>query len=174
MMIDPARLRADGERLIGDEAAPILELEGECDVRVESPVHYDLWAQPISGRKLLVRGTLGVDIRLICSRCAEPFRYTASDTAFEYYRELKGNESVDLTPHIREAILLRFPSHPLCRPLCKGLCIRCGANLNDGPCGCCAPPEAPGWRALTGLTIQEGAEDGCSQEKGIEVSNSDA
>jgi hypothetical protein len=27
---------------------------------------------------------------------------------------------------------------------------------------------------LTGLTIQEGAEDGCSQEKGIEVSNSDA
>ena len=31
------------------------------------------------------------------------------------------NDSVDLTPHIREDILLAFPQHPLCKAGCKGL-----------------------------------------------------
>ena len=41
------------------------------------------------------------------------------------------------------ALLLEFPLVPLCDEECKGLCPTCGANLNEGPCGC-APAEGDG------------------------------
>jgi len=44
--------------------------------------------------------------------------------------------TVDLTDEIRDSLLLEVPMKPLCRPECAGLCTRCGANLNQGPCGC--------------------------------------
>ena len=41
---------------------------------------------------------------------------------------------VDLDESVREAALLARPMAPLCRPDCKGLCPRCGADWNEGPC----------------------------------------
>ncbi len=64
---------------------------------------------------------------------------------------LAGRDSVDLTEDIREAIILAFPGYPVCRPDCKGLCSRCGKNLNRGACGC-APPEDNRWVALENLS----------------------
>ncbi len=58
---------------------------------------------------------------------------------------------VDLTLALREELLLAVPRFVECRPDCKGLCPRCGANLNDGPCGC-PPGSDPRWDALKGLT----------------------
>jgi uncharacterized protein len=43
---------------------------------------------------------------------------------------------LDLDEPIRQYGLLAEPLKPLCRPDCAGLCPSCGANLNDGPCGC--------------------------------------
>ncbi len=43
---------------------------------------------------------------------------------------------VDLRSYIAEEILLDVPMQMLCREECKGLCFRCGADLNEGPCGC--------------------------------------
>ena len=37
---------------------------------------------------------------------------------------------------MREELLLFFPTKMLCKPDCKGLCCKCGKNLNDGPCDC--------------------------------------
>ena len=34
------------------------------------------------------------------------------------------------------AIVFELPLVPLCDEDCKGLCPTCGANLNEGPCGC--------------------------------------
>jgi uncharacterized protein len=46
-----------------------------------------------------------------------------------------------------QQMYLEIPQKPLCRPDCKGLCPRCGADLNLGDCPC--PPEmAPRWTAL--------------------------
>jgi uncharacterized protein len=54
---------------------------------------------------------------------------------------------LDLRPAIREQWLLAAPAYPLCRDDCKGLCPRCGADLNQGACGC--PPTADvRWDAL--------------------------
>ena len=43
---------------------------------------------------------------------------------------------LDLLPVIREQVILATPFQPLCKENCFGLCQRCGANLNEGACGC--------------------------------------
>lgn len=49
--------------------------------------------------------------------------------------------AVDVTPAVREELLLAAPAFALCREDCAGLCPRCGADLNAGPCGCATSPE---------------------------------
>lgn len=46
------------------------------------------------------------------------------------------DEKLDLDELLREDILLDMPSKFLCSPECRGICPRCGKNLNEGPCGC--------------------------------------
>jgi uncharacterized protein len=43
---------------------------------------------------------------------------------------------LDLGGEARETLLLEIPIAPRCREDCRGLCPRCGADLNDGPCAC--------------------------------------
>ena len=43
---------------------------------------------------------------------------------------------VDVRPAVREEVALAVSAYPLCREDCAGLCPRCGADLNAGPCGC--------------------------------------
>ncbi|MBP5322006.1 MAG: DUF177 domain-containing protein [Kiritimatiellae bacterium] len=47
-------------------------------------------------------------------------------------------------------MILTFPGYPICRESCKGLCPKCGKNLNDGPCGCRAESEDC-WAGLDAL-----------------------
>jgi uncharacterized protein len=65
---------------------------------------------------------------------------------------------VDLAFALREELILAVPPFVECRPDCKGLCPRCGANLNDGPCDC--PPRSdPRWDALRGLSRADTRKD---------------
>jgi uncharacterized protein len=57
---------------------------------------------------------------------------------------------VDVTPAVREELILAVPRYVECRPDCKGLCPRCGQDLNAGPCGC-SPGVDPRWAALEPL-----------------------
>jgi len=45
-------------------------------------------------------------------------------------------EEIDLSKLIRDQIILNVPYKALCHEECRGLCPRCGANLNEGDCGC--------------------------------------
>ena len=47
-------------------------------------------------------------------------------------------EELPLGEELRQELELAVPFSALCRERCAGLCARCGANLNDGPCGCAA------------------------------------
>ena len=58
---------------------------------------------------------------------------------------------LDLRPAIREEWLLAAPSFALCREDCKGLCPRCGADLNDGSHDCSQQEADPRWDALRKL-----------------------
>ena len=67
----------------------------------------------------------------------------------EWVFQLEG-DSADLDDIVTTAFVLNMDSKLLCKPDCKGLCCRCGANLNDGPCGC-EPELDPRFAALKQL-----------------------
>jgi uncharacterized protein len=53
-------------------------------------------------------------------------------------------DEIDLTPLVHEQALLALPTRVLCGESCRGLCPRCGGNLNAGPCDCpAATPDGP-------------------------------
>jgi len=95
----------------------------------------------------------------VCRRCAEPVSGELAIPVHERYADapLAGasdeelypidDDELDLGPLVRDAIVLELPMAPLCRPDCAGLCPRCGANLNEGDCGCVAPID-PRWANL--------------------------
>jgi uncharacterized protein len=154
MLIEVWKLDPDGETFADEDPAAILDLDQEENLHVDSPVRYRITARWVSG-ELLVRGRVEADVSFACSRCADVFRATVSDPVFESVTEVPDkNTSVDLTQDIRESIILTFPSHPLCKPTCRGLCPRCGVNLNMGDCGCGVPPADDRWTALDRLGLQ--------------------
>jgi DUF177 domain-containing protein len=118
-----------------------------------------------------LRGRFAGNYQVPCARCIEPveiplaadfdliFRplgadadvpersITASETEIGYYQE----DSLLLEDVLREQVLLSLPVRTLCKPDCKGLCPRCGANRNLQPCSCDEGPSDPRWEALTDL-----------------------
>ena len=61
------------------------------------------------------------------------------------------DEAIDPAEVYRELLMIELPEHPTCSPGCKGLCARCGMDLNRGPCGCAAEQTAregtlPEWK----------------------------
>lgn len=72
------------------------------------------------------------------------------DGSVAYY----DGDAVCADAEMREALLLELPPLPLCREDCRGLCPKCGADLNVGPCGC-PPDEEGGWKgALRQIKVQ--------------------
>ena len=108
------------------------------------------------GHDILVRGHLEGALHLNCSRCLVSFSYpVASDfdlllapgpdqvaaleeelTKADLDRDYYTGETVNLESIIREQVLLTLPLKPLCAETCKGLCPRCGADLNQETCQC--------------------------------------
>jgi uncharacterized protein len=111
------------------------------------------------------------DFEVPCARCLEPVRHSlagdfdllfrplgvdagpadralgAPETEIGYYQE----SGLVLEDVLREQVLLTLPVRTLCRPDCKGLCPRCGRNLNAEPCSCEAPAPDERWSALSDL-----------------------
>lgn len=118
ILIDLARLKAEGERFTGE--ADAIDLEEEF-VHPFGGIRYDLTAQ-LLGTELLVRGRLEQDFDLVCSRCGRDFDttvkvedYTASMQVAEHQRE------ADLTADARESIILTLPAYPVCDLSCPGV-----------------------------------------------------
>jgi len=151
MRIDIARMDPRGERFEGEEAPSILDLPA-AEVRAEEPVRYDLHAELVSG-ELIVFGRIWGDVELRCCRCSKYFAFRAEEGRFQSITEIDDTtEYVDLTPEIRESMILAFPSYPVCAESCKGLCAQCGVDLNDETCSC-TPPADGRWDALGSLKL---------------------
>ncbi len=98
---------------------------------------------------LIMKGTVRTCLHGVCDRCAAPFtrdmeipidavlvtELTDEENEDEWVFPLEG-DSADLDDIVRTVFVLNMDSKLLCREDCKGLCCRCGKNLNDGPCGC--------------------------------------
>ena len=86
-------------------------------------------------------------LRVPCDRCLEVFEqnYTLNPE-HTVVRELNGEDTgeyvvtpdaiVDLDELVLTDVVLELPMVMLCKEDCKGLCGKCGANLNHGDCGC--------------------------------------
>lgn len=98
---------------------------------------------------LLLEAEMTTVLHGVCDRCAAEFERKITipahavlttelqneDEADEWTFLLQ-DQSADLDEILTTAFVLHMDSKLLCKPDCKGVCFRCGKNLNDGPCGC--------------------------------------
>ena len=109
---------------------PVAELDIELRdemIQLTKPLTYQLEAQQMEDG-LLVRGNLHLPINCECVRCLKAFEYQLKLKDWACLIPLSGEEAapldgdtVDLTPFLREDILLELPQHPLCKKDCGGL-----------------------------------------------------
>ncbi len=145
-----------------------LPVEGKADLIVE---HRGPQEQV---EDIRVRASYRGDFEVLCARCVEPvsvplagefdllFRpenadaesgersITEDETEIGYY----GKSGLLLEDVVREQVLLSLPGRTLCKEDCKGLCVHCGQNLNDGDCRCAGTESLkdPRWTALRSLS----------------------
>jgi len=112
MKIHLKQIPAQGLHLDGDEDCPIQHLEVE-GIRCAGPLHYNVDVG-VAGGALWARGSLAQPVELRCVSCLENFVHEIQVLAFAVHTELHGPETVDLTPFMREDLLLNLPAHPRC------------------------------------------------------------
>lgn len=141
--IEEAKLAPDGLEVIGEEIR--LLSYGRLKMRIEK-----------IGSEVIIRGSVSAEIGLSCSRCLKDFRekviapfnvvyhpigeFIKEDKTELSAQELevgfyKGDE-LNIGELLKEQLLLSIPLKPLCNDSCKGICPRCGADLNTERCRC--------------------------------------
>ncbi|HEX2163954.1 MAG TPA: DUF177 domain-containing protein [Thermoanaerobaculia bacterium] len=171
MRIHLERIRREGRPFTWDESVevPLDKLDRDALVAL-GPLRWSgrvTWAA--SGFYLTAR--LEGEQTLSCDRCLEPIRVPIDERLellvvideprpIEGDLELSGDELgvlqlddevLDTEPLMIEQLQLAVPMKPVCRPDCKGLCPKCGADRNRGDCGCEAAEVDPRWAALARL-----------------------
>lgn len=142
-------------------------------VPAEDPIQLDLRLEGVV-EGVLVTGEAHARIVGECVRCLdsitreldvdfqEMFAYPEADTATQA-EEAEGGDDVllveddhvDLTPVVRDAVVLALPLQPVCREDCPGLCAICGARLADAPEHRHEEEIDPRWAALRGWASTE-------------------
>ena len=115
---------------------------------VSEPVLADGMVRNTAG-VLVMTGNVRTTLHGVCDRCAQDFEkdvelpidvvlvteLSNEENEDEWVFPLVGDDA-DLEDIIRTVFVLNMDSKLLCSEDCKGLCCRCGKNLNDGPCSC--------------------------------------
>ena len=113
MKIHLRQIPEEGLHLEGEEANFSLELPAEDSLRTLGPLRYSLDVGA-NGTGLWATGELSLDLELECVRCLEKFTYPLVVPDVALQMELPPQESIDLTPYLREDILLALPAYPHC------------------------------------------------------------
>jgi uncharacterized protein len=122
-LLEKESIQLDGD-ILGSELAP--DFHDEL-MRLSHPVEYELTVDRQS-ESLLVIGSLRTHVDCECSRCLKSFVLSVRLDEFSVLSPLEGEDALpvdgdfaDLTPSVREDILLSLPTNPLCGPDCRGL-----------------------------------------------------
>ncbi len=123
-----------------------------------------------SARQIFLRAEIQTSGQFECDRCLDEFQLPLNaaltvvylydkDEAAKYAEEdiqilTPDTVYIDPTEDVRQVIILSVPLKLLCREECKGLCPRCGANLNHATCTCVQDSSDPRWNSLRGLIDQ--------------------
>lgn len=135
------------------------------DIELAAPMSLDFRAELTASQNVWVRGSFAARIHSACRRCLSPMVIEVGDAFemlfdadigpadedFTLYSLDPRAEALDLSQPIRERVVLKVPSFPVCREDCRGLCAHCGANRNDVDCGCRVVEQDPRWGPLLAL-----------------------
>ena len=105
-----------------------------------------------------VKAEINFVIETVCDRCARevkvPFRFEMNHGLVSSLNDEENDDYIliedmklDIAQLTSEDIYLALPAKILCKEDCKGVCFTCGADLNDGPCGCKKEID-PRWAGL--------------------------
>lgn len=100
-----------------------------------------------TGRVLEVAGTIRADAVSYCDRCLAEFRFPLDIAFQESFQEAEAadelaevstyqGDEIELSCLVEDNIVLAEPLKTLCSPDCRGLCVKCGTNLNVATCTC--------------------------------------
>jgi uncharacterized protein len=128
LLVNLRHLEAHNVRLEGELPVEELDLDTRDEtIQAKAPLQYDFEVQMLE-HSLLAQGRLQLTLDCQCVRCLKSFKHTIKLDHWSSHLPLQGEESVpvvndcvDLTPYVREDILLEFPQHPLCDAECRGL-----------------------------------------------------
>jgi len=168
--IKDAGLKLEGDEQVGELSRHFARITGE-EVFFAQPLHYSLRAHKVADI-VEIEGRMSTELQFSCSRCLADFMQpieidfsvafarqdkfnpdAAEDDEFELNADELGlsvyhGDEIDLQETLYEQIVLSLPPQPLCDTDCKGLCAHCGANLNEGSCGCTPEPFNSKFAAL--------------------------
>jgi uncharacterized protein len=137
-------------------------LEG-IDFTLRDPVVVSGRLQAIGEGRFYWHGKLSTAVQGDCPRCLTPVTTPVSlEVGALFTQDAEASDDpdsypvapdameIDVTPAVREELVLAAPRYVLCRDDCKGLCAQCGKDLNAGPCGC-APANDARWQPFKAL-----------------------
>ena len=144
MILDVKRLRSSGklESAIDFEHNLERELTDNPIYKILSPIKVKGLATLTGKHSVYVEGKITYTLGGSCSRCLEElekeyeveFAEEVEDCGDSNYRLV--NDKVDLAEIVEDTIITDLPLVFLCSEDCKGICYRCGANLNKEKCKC--------------------------------------
>lgn len=167
LKVDLARLAREG-RLEVEAAIPADDPLWEgSELTFEGPLRVELVASVAGSGEVVVRGRLDGTLSRECRRCLDPVEEEvareltmvwaptdelepAGDDGETRPLELSATE-IELGSAIREELILTTDRYVVCDPGCRGLCPRCGTNLNVDECDCTLEEPDPRWDALRAL-----------------------
>lgn len=146
-----SRITQDGIKIFGEETSECLGLIENDDMKILGPIKYNIVASLVNNG-VLVTGEADILVKYRCSNCLEYFAFKLANNNICHFYEKPNKNEICLTDDIREDILINFPQTLKCKQSCKGLCFKCGQNLNLKTCSCEGEEEQENaWNELNKL-----------------------
>ena len=165
LRVDLGQLGREGSVAVEASVSAEDGLWQDTDLRWSGDVAVTLRASFAGTGEVVARGRVEGTLLQECRRCLEPVTtpfsseltmvfvsdgVEADEESGAYAFEATGSE-LELKEAVREELILAVEPYVVCDPECKGLCSRCGANLNEGSCDCIDDEVDPRWGALRDL-----------------------
>ena len=144
MILDLKKLKRSGKDSSGFffEYSPQTELLDLPQAKIVLPIKINGTVTLTGEHSALIDAEIVYTISGNCTRC---LNQTTKEFAVEISESVDNdnpdgypvkNDTVDLTKIVDDAVMINNPTNFLCKEDCKGICLGCGVNLNDGNCKC--------------------------------------
>jgi uncharacterized protein len=158
LLVNLRHLDAHNVDLEGELSLESLDVDPHDEaIRLTRPLKYELEIQELDD-SLLLQGSLSLTLDCECVRCLKPFQYHLQLAPWSLLLPLEGedavpvtNDCVDLTPYLREDILLELPQHPLCDTECQGLPKPSAGPVSHSDSAGRSDTGSPAWDELNKL-----------------------